>query len=200
MSRAARAGVRFRELMMAVDCCGCGRHWNRRETLAALACVGVGAALPPAARAEASLAPAQAVDEGFMRLALAEAARGDFPFGAVIVRDGRVVARGRNMGVRTNDPTAHGEMVAIRHFLSRHPARALKGATLYTTGEPCPMCMGAILWCGFGRLVYAASIHALSARIGQIMATSEQLARDAPFAKIEITGGVLEKEALALFR
>ena len=79
-----------------------------------------------------------------MRMALAEAAEADLPFGAVIVRDGKVVARGRNLGLTTNDPTAHGEMVAIRRFVASHPAAELKGATLYTSGEPCPMCMGAI--------------------------------------------------------
>jgi tRNA(adenine34) deaminase len=181
--------------------CGCGGFsgrpvLDRRAALAGLACVALGA---PAARAEAALTPARPVDEGHMRRALAEAAKADFPFGAVIVRDGRVVATGRNMGVRRNDPTAHGEMVAIHDFLSRHKADKLKGATIYTTGEPCPMCMGAIIWCGFGRLVYAASIAQLSTRIGQIMTTSEQLAQATPFEKIEITGGVLAQEALALF-
>ncbi|GLI91188.1 nucleoside deaminase [Methylocystis echinoides] len=184
---------------MASEGCGCGRRGflDRRATLAGFVCVALGAT---AARAEAALSPAQAVDESFMRLALAEAAKADFPFGAVIVRDGRIAATGRNMGVRKNDPTAHGEMVAIHDFLARHPADRLKGATIYTTGEPCPMCMGAILWCGFGRLVYAASIAELSTRIGQIMTTSEQLAQATPFEKIEITGGVLAKDALALFR
>jgi tRNA(adenine34) deaminase len=187
--------------MEANSCaCGCRRRWDRRDALAALACVGIGAALPSAADADAIVAPVQARDEAFMRLALDEAAKGDFPFGAVIVREGKVVARGRNMGIRTNDPTAHGEMVAIRRFVARRPAAELHGATLYTTGEPCPMCMGAILWCGFGRLVYAASIAELATRIGQIMATSESLARAAPFVSIEITGGVLAQEALALFR
>lgn len=187
------------EQEMTTDRCNCGRgrFWNRREALAAMACVGIGAT---GARAEALLSPAKSVDEDFMRLALAQAAKGDFPFGAVIVRNGKVEASGRNMGIKTNDPTAHGEMVAVRHFVARRPADGLKGATIYTTGEPCPMCMGAILWCGFGRLVYGASIAELAPRIGQIMETSEALAKNAPFAKIEITGGVLAKEALALFR
>lgn len=189
--------------MEAKPCgCGCGRNWDRRGLLAALAGAGAGVALGVAAPAQARAlrAPARPADEGFMRLALAQAAKGDFPFGAVIVRSGAVAASGRNMGIATNDPTAHGEMVAIRDFLSRHKAQELKGATIYTTGEPCPMCMGAILWCGFGRMVFAASIKELSTRIGQIMTTSESLAKAAPFARIEITGGVLAKEALALFR
>jgi DNA-binding protein HU-beta len=62
-----------------------------------------------------------------MRMAIAEAQRGDFPFGAVIVRDGRVLARGRNLGRTNNDPTAHGEMTAIRRCLAAHGSKALKG-------------------------------------------------------------------------
>jgi len=80
-----------------------------------------------------------------MRMALDEARQADFPFGAVIVRDGSVIARGRNLGRTTHDPTAHGEMVAIRRCLADHGDAALRGSTLYTSGEPCAMCMGAIL-------------------------------------------------------
>lgn len=138
-------------------------------------------------------------DELFMRMAISEAAQADFPFGAVIVRDGNVVAAGRNQGTSTNDPTAHGEMVAIRRFVAARPASELKGTTLYTSGEPCPMCMGAILWCGIGRVVFAASIEELATKIGQIMLTSRAVADAAPFATISITGGVLSAEALALF-
>jgi hypothetical protein len=84
----------------------------------------------------------------FMRMAIEEAALGDYPFGAVIVRDGEVLARGRNLGKQEKDPTAHGEMVAIRKFLAAHGPEMLKGTTLYTSGESCPMCMGAVVWCG----------------------------------------------------
>ncbi len=62
--------------------------------------------------------PATAEDEKFMRLALEEAALGDYPFGTVIVSGGEVLARGRNLGIKEKDPTAHGEMVAIRNFLA----------------------------------------------------------------------------------
>lgn len=175
---------------------------DRRRALvtligASLAGAGVNA---PQADAKGVLVAPLPEDETFMRLALAEAARGDFPFGAVIVRDGKVLAAGHNSGITTNDPTAHGEMVAIRAFLAGHPAAELQGTTLYTSGEPCPMCMSAILWCGIGRVVFAASIEALSTRIGQIMVTSREIADAAPFATISITGGVLAEEALALFR
>jgi tRNA(Arg) A34 adenosine deaminase TadA len=134
-----------------------------------------------------------------MRLALAEARRADFPFGAVIVRDDRVIARGRNLGRTNRDPTAHGEMVAIRRCLASRGREALRGSTLYTTGEPCAMCMGAIIWCHIGRLVFAASVAQLSARIDQIDISSAAIAAKAPFAPIEIKGGVLADEAMALF-
>ena len=146
-------------------------------------------------------APATETDERFMRLALEEAALADDPyyFGAVIVRDGEVLARGRNLWSQQQDPTAHGEMVAIRRFLAAHGLEKIKGTTLYTSGESCPMCMGAIVWCGLGRVVYAASVEQLEKRIGQIMITSKAVAQAAPFITVEITGGVLATEALALF-
>jgi len=149
--------------------------------------------------------PVNELDATYLARAVELAARalGDTapnpPVGAVIVRDGNVVAAGRNLGTSTNDPTAHGEMVAIRRFVAARPASELKGTTLYTSGEPCPMCMGAILWCGIGRVVFAASIEELATKIGQIMLTSRAVADAAPFATISITGGVLSAEALALF-
>ena len=134
-----------------------------------------------------------------MRMALDEARQGDFPFGAVIVRDGSVIARGRNLGLSERDPTAHGEMVAIRRCLAEHGREALRGSTLYTSGEPCAMCMGAVIWCRVGRLVFAASIAQLATKIDQIMVTSTEIADKERFAPITITGGVLAEEAMALF-
>src|SRR5262245_51861735 len=124
---------------------------TRRSVITGLAAA---AAMP----AKASLAASSSEDERFMRIAIDEARRADFPFGAVIVRDGKLLARGRNLGRTTDDPTAHGEMVAIRRALADHGSAALRGSTLYTSGEPCAMCMGAILWGHLGRLVFAASV------------------------------------------
>ncbi len=137
---------------------GCPVHRlpTRRSLIAGFAC----AAALPAAKLAAAPAPASAEDERFMRMAIDEARQADFPFGAVIVRDGAVIARGRNLGRTNRDPTAHGEMVAIRRCLAEHGPAALRGSTLYTSGEPCAMCMGAILWCHVGRLVFAASVDA----------------------------------------
>ena len=183
---------------------GCDRpQRDRRQALALLlggSLAGAALGAPRQAFAGATRMAALPIDEHFMRIAIAEAAKADFPFGAVIVRDGDVLSTGRNLGKTANDPTAHGEMVAIRRFVAARAADELKGTTLYTSGEPCPMCMGAILWCGIGRVVFAASIDELATKLGQIMLTSKQMADAAPFATVAITGGVLAAEALALFQ
>jgi tRNA(adenine34) deaminase len=174
---------------------------DRRSVITALASTAVlsiAVLSAPDARAEAGASTASAEDIRYMHLALDEARRGDYPFGAVIVKDGKILARGRNLGRTHDDPTAHGEMVAIRHCLSAHGSAALKGATLYTSGEPCVMCMGAIIWCGVGRLVYAASVEQIAAKMNQIMISSSDVAAKAPFNPIKITGGVLADEAVPL--
>jgi tRNA(adenine34) deaminase len=170
------------------------RH-SRRGIITSLAC----AAVLPAGHLVAA-ADASADDERFMRVALDEARQADAPFGAVIVRDGQILARGRNLGRTNGDPTAHGEMMAIRRCLVDHGSAALRGSTLYTTGEPCPMCIGAILWCRFGRLVFAASVQQLATTRDQIMISSADIAAKASFVPIAITGGVLADEAMQLFR
>ena len=184
--------------MSSHSCCA-HRHAafspSRRSVIAGFA---YAAAAPAAALAQASGQPS-ADDVRFMRMAIDEARRGDYPFGAVIVRDGEVIARGRNLGRTNDDPTAHAEMVAIRRCLADHGSAALRGSTLYTSGESCAMCMGAILWCHMGRLVFGASIAQLATKIGQIMLTDAEIAAKASFAPISITGGVLADEAMALF-
>jgi tRNA(Arg) A34 adenosine deaminase TadA len=171
---------------------------SRRQAMAgALGAIALPIVTPAFGRAVE--VPATEEDERLMRIALEEASLGDYPFGAVIVRDGEVLARGRNLGKQEKDPTAHGEMVAIRRFLAARGPEELKGTTLYTSGESCPMCMGAIVWCGIARVVYGASIAELATKIGQIMVTDAEIAAKTPFADIEITGGVLAAEALKLF-
>src|SRR5262245_66404175 len=108
-------------------------------------------------------------------------------------REMHVLARCRNLGKQEKDPTAHGEMVAICNFLGPD---LLKGTMLYTSGESCPMCMGAIIWCGIGRVVFGASIAQLATKIGQIMVTNSEIAAKTPFLDIAITGGVLSEESI----
>jgi tRNA(adenine34) deaminase len=176
-------------------CCRANALPNRRSVLAGFACAGITLSL----FAVAAAAQFTANDERFMRMALDQARLADFPFGAVIVGNGRVLAQGRNMGRTFGDPTAHGEMVAIRRFLDKYPPARLRGTTLYTTGEPCAMCMGAILWCRIARLVFAASVAQLATRIDQVMLSAADVAATAKFAPIAIVGGVLADEAMALF-
>jgi tRNA(adenine34) deaminase len=170
---------------------------SRRSLLATLAAAATALVVPLHHPTVAS--PGSPDDETFMRIAIEEARQADFPYGAVIVRDGDILARGRNRGRQLDDPTAHGEIDAIRRALAQHGSKALQGATLYTSGEPCAMCMGAILWCYFDRLVYAASIDQIATRTSQMMVHSADVAAKAPFAPISITGGVLADEAMALF-
>ncbi len=82
---------------------------------------------------------------------------GGGPFGAVVVRDGEIVGRGQNRVVPTNDPTAHAEVVAIRDACSALRTYTLEGCEIYTSCEPCPMCLGAIYWSHVGRIYYAAT-------------------------------------------
>ena len=77
------------------------------------------------------------------------------PFAAVIVKDSRIVATGTNLVISTNDPTAHAEVVAIRAACVALAAFQLDGCDLYTTCEPCPMCLGAIYWARPSRVFFA---------------------------------------------
>ncbi len=77
------------------------------------------------------------------------------PFGAVIVKDGAVIAEGWNQVTSGNDPTAHAEIVAIRNACAALETFDLSGATIYSSCEPCPMCLGAVYWARLDRLIYA---------------------------------------------
>ena len=80
------------------------------------------------------------------------------PFGAVIVKDGKIIGRGHNRVVSNGDPTCHGEMEAIRDACKKMGTFDLSGSTIYTTGEPCPMCLGAILWANIEKVYYGCNV------------------------------------------
>ena len=113
-----------------------------------------------------------AEDEHFMRAAIRLGEKAALidgtggPFGCVIVKDGKIIAEGSNHVVSEHDPTWHGEMEAIRAAAKKLGTFDLSGGTLYTTGEPCPMCAGAIFWARIDRVVYASTI-ADALRYGQ---------------------------------
>lgn len=100
-------------------------------------------------------------DEDFLKeavdLAIDNAEKGGRPFGALLVRDGAVVARAVNETWRTGDPTAHAELLAIRDGAIALGSVRLEGCTVYASGHPCPMCLGAIYGTGVSRVAYAYS-------------------------------------------
>ena len=87
------------------------------------------------------------------------------PFGAVIVKDGSIVAEGANRVTSTNDPTAHAEVVAIREACSKIGYFELKGCEIYASCEPCPMCLGAIYWARLAR-IYFGNLATDASKIG----------------------------------
>jgi tRNA(Arg) A34 adenosine deaminase TadA len=100
-----------------------------------------------------------AEDRAFMKMAIelsiANIDEGGGPFGAVIVRDGKVIAKGANRVVPNNDPTAHAEVMAIRNACRELETFDLSGCTVYTSCEPCPMCLSALYWAVIERICYA---------------------------------------------
>ena len=99
----------------------------------------------------------------FMKVAINEARKGiknghGGPFGCVIVKDGEIVGKGHNQVIKKQDPTCHGEVMAIHDACKKLGTFDLSGCELYTTGYPCPMCMGAILWANIGKVYYGCNV------------------------------------------
>jgi tRNA(adenine34) deaminase len=143
--------------------------------------------------------PDDAADAAFMRLALTQAARaavrGEVPVGAIVVRDGIVVARGANRPVAANDPTAHAEIVALRRAARRAGNYRLTDCVIYVTVEPCAMCLGAILQARIRRLVYGADDPKAGAVRSIVRFPIEKTNH-----RLDIQSGVLADEAAGLLR
>jgi tRNA(adenine34) deaminase len=131
-------------------------------------------------------------------LALAQAAgrANEVPVGAVLVADGKIIGRGSNAPIATNDPTAHAEIQAIRAAATAIGNYRLVDTTLYVTLEPCPMCAGAMVHARVGRLVYGCA-DPRSGSAGSVydLVRSEQLNH-----RLEVTAGVLEDECRELLQ
>ena len=140
------------------------------------------------------------LDERFMRraveLAREAAAAGEVPVGALVVRDGEILAEGFNRPISTHDPTAHAEMVALRAAAARIDNYRLPGTTLYVTLEPCAMCAGAMVHARVQRLVYAAT----DPRAGASGSVFNVVQNPALNHRLEVTPGVLGDECAALLR
>jgi guanine deaminase len=142
-------------------------------------------------------------DPDFLRLAIRAArdaiAAGQSPFGSVIVRHGAVVAAAHNTVWRDTDPTAHAEVNSIRAAARFLGAIDLSGCTLYSTCEPCPMCLSAIHWAKIGRVVYGAAIaDAAAAGFSELRVAASELARMGG-SPLVVEGGLLAEECRALF-
>ncbi len=134
-------------------------------------------------------------DNDYMKQALAEArkafATDEVPIGAIIVCNGRIIARAHNLTETLNDVTAHAEMQAITAAAANIGGKYLNDCTLYVTVEPCPMCAGAIGWSQMGRVVYGASDE------------KRGFMRYAPnvlHPKTKVTQGICADEATALMK
>lgn len=139
-------------------------------------------------------------DAHWMGLALDAAreahARGDWPTGAVLVKDGIVLGHGQNRQNSRADPLLHAETDAIHAAVASHGSDAVRGATLYCTMEPCPMCAGALKLAGVSRLVLALR-HARLRRVDLGTYTIEDFCAMTGFA-LALRDGVLEEDYLAL--
>ncbi|MCW6665761.1 tRNA adenosine(34) deaminase TadA [Aerococcaceae bacterium NML191219] len=138
--------------------------------------------------------------EYYMDLALHEARlayeKGEVPIGAIIVRDGQILARGHNVRELTHQATGHAEMMAIAQANEVTGAWRLEGAILYVTLEPCPMCAGAIIMSRIARVVYGASdLKAGCAGTLMNLLTDERFNHQA-----EVISGIKEKECATLLQ
>lgn len=131
------------------------------------------------------------MDESFLReairLATESVQSGGGPFGAVVVRDGRIIGRGVNRVTVDHDPTAHAEVQAIRDACRNVGDFRLHGCTLYVSCQPCPMCMGASYWARIEKIVFAATATDAAAVGFDDMFISEELMRPLQARALPIT-------------
>jgi tRNA(adenine34) deaminase len=140
------------------------------------------------------------LDIKFMKAALKEAVKAalidEVPIGCVIVKDGKIIARGHNLREINHDPLGHAEMVAIKKASKKLNAWRLNDCELYVTVEPCAMCAGAIMWSRFKRVVFGTHDIKGGAMGQSFNLFNEKIVNHTP----EIKGGVLETECKALIQ
>lgn len=137
-------------------------------------------------------------DEEFMKVAIEEAKKGDFPFGTVIVKDNKIVSKAHNTAGKL-DPTAHAEIVAIRKACKKVKSVDLSGCTLYSSCEPCPMCFTAAWWARISRIVYGMEGEDVTEEDWKIDIKCEEL-NNRSGKRIQIKGRVLRNECKKLLR
>lgn len=136
-----------------------------------------------------------------MRAAIAMAAQNPvYPFGAVITNasNGAILAKGVNKTFE--NPTFHGEMVCMNNYVSQHGNKNWADLILYTTGEPCPMCMSALIWAGIRGVVFGSSIASIKkSGIDAFIFSAKEINDGGGFSQTQILGGILQPECDALF-
>jgi tRNA(adenine34) deaminase len=139
-------------------------------------------------------------DQDFMRAALDLAReaqeRGEVPVGAVVVRDGRIIAQGANRNITDNDPAGHAEILALREAGQVLGNHRLTGCSLFVTIEPCAMCAGALVHARLARLIYGAS----DPKAGAVQSVMQVLNHPALNHRMEVTVGVLAEECSAILQ
>jgi guanine deaminase len=142
--------------------------------------------------------------EGYMRMAIAVCRegveKGQAPFAAVIVKDGRVVAAAHNTVWRDNDPTAHGEINAIRAACRTLETIDLEGAEIYSVGEPCPMCFSACHWSKLARVYYGITIEDAQDLGFHELTISNARMKEEGRSPLEVVGPLLREECLEVAR
>jgi len=128
--------------------------------------------------------------EGALRLALAASVREEVPVGAIVVREGEVLAEAHNEMVHRGDPTAHAELLAVQRALAKARSDRLTDATLYVTLEPCAQCAGAIVLAKLSRVVFGA----YDGRAGMAGSVFDLLRHPALNHGVEVVGGVMAEE------
>ena len=174
---------------------------SRRGVLHCLCGLGLGALARGALASTSFSSIPMQQHEMAMRAAITMALQNPvYPFGAVITdaSNGKVLARGVNAAI--DNPTLHGEIACINNYVSQHGNKNWSNCSLYTTGEPCPMCMSALIWANIGGIVYGSSMDIIQkSGIEAFALSAKDINQASNFSQPVLLGGVLEAECNALF-
>jgi guanine deaminase len=138
-------------------------------------------------------------DIHIMKAAIEIAEKNSTPFGAALAMGDEIFVTAANQTKKLHDPTAHAELLAIRRLASNLNKTDLSGFTLYTTCEPCPMCMGAVIWAKIDTVFYGCDIPSISKKMPQIDLRSIDINKKS-FHNVTIQGGVLENSCMELLQ
>ncbi len=176
-------------------------HMNRRSALICLCGIGL-AGLTRGATAKSTLSSIPIKQhETAMRAAIAMGVQNpSYPFGAVITnaKNGVILAKGVNQTF--DNPLLHGEISCINNYIAQNGNKNWADLVLYTTGEPCPMCMSALIWAGIGGVVYGSSAATIKkSGIDIFTFSAKDINQGNSFSQTQLIGGILEPECNALF-